>query len=365
MSSVESKVFLVLHLICWTGVIALTGYWIYVFTLNNDLIAVDYKKYYDGKKDVFPVLSLCFSERISNEKLKSLHPNVNSSSYLDFLYGNVWKPNMSLIDFPKVISNMTDYIEEDFIRFRNGSYLSIHSEYFNDSSYGDKMIKERGDGKRKFSANYAFFAYNRLFNCYELSVPHDKEINEFFFRIKTSIFPSGIRHQMYGLVSILHYPNQLYISSNRRYEWPFAREKMDSYMMKFHIRGVEVLRRRQKWNSPCNENWQNQDSEIIHKYTHNLGCRPPYLKPQEGVPLCSTKEQMKKNFHLRTDDYGVLPPCQEMKNIWCWYEESTVDPNILEWGRRGFFWIGIVFSQEDFKEISQIRYNMLIKLEVK
>ena len=117
MSSVESKVFLVLHLICWTGVIALTGYWIYLFTLNNDLIAVEYKKYYDGEKDVFPVFSLCLINQISNEKLKSLHSNVNVSSYLDFLYGNVWKPNMSLIVFPKVISSMTDYIEEDFIRY--------------------------------------------------------------------------------------------------------------------------------------------------------------------------------------------------------------------------------------------------------
>ena len=353
MSSIESKLFLVVHFVCWAGAIALTGYWIYEFKLNKDLCTVDYKKYYDGEKDVFPVLSICFRDPISMERLKRLSPGINQSLYIKFLSGKVFMPNISLIDYPKVILNLTDHIAEDFIRYRNGSYLSVHPEYLNDSNYGDNVSNNHG--KREFSSNYGLFLGSTFYNCYDLSVPHDKDIHGYYYRMNNTIFPFGIRHQRDNFGAILHYPNQMYISSYRKFEWTRPREEIDSYMMKFHIRGVEVLRRRQKWNRPCNANWEDHDSYIRNNYLKTLGCRPSYIKSVEGVPICSTKVQMNERFYLRPDDYGVLPPCQEMKNIWAWYEESTIDLEKETWGRKGISWISIIFSEEDFKQISEIR----------
>ena len=42
------------NLFCISAAVALSGYWIYVYTLNEDLTNVDNKKYYAKEKDVFP-----------------------------------------------------------------------------------------------------------------------------------------------------------------------------------------------------------------------------------------------------------------------------------------------------------------------
>ena len=46
MDRLSSKIFLSFNLICLSAAIALTAYWIYVYTLNEDLVTVDYRKYY-------------------------------------------------------------------------------------------------------------------------------------------------------------------------------------------------------------------------------------------------------------------------------------------------------------------------------
>ena len=49
---------------------ALSCVWIYGYSLNEDLSKVDNIPFYESKQDVFPVLSLCFKDPFSDEKLK-------------------------------------------------------------------------------------------------------------------------------------------------------------------------------------------------------------------------------------------------------------------------------------------------------
>ena len=35
------------------------------------------------------------------------------------------------------------------------------------------------------------------------------------------------------------------------------------------------------------------------------------------------------------------------------YEESTLDVKKMSWPRKGFFWVGIIFQNEEYKEITQ------------
>ena len=351
---ITSKALPAFYLICLSAAIALSIYWVYVFTLNEDLITIDYIKYYQREKDAFPSLSLCLETQISKEKLLKVSPGTNASSYVEFLKGNIFDPNMLLIDYFAVIENLSDYIEEDWINYRNGSFIPLHPEYYGTKfdSYGNNVKKN----KRKFPFNYVFYysEFDQFYNCYEISAPHDENINSFYIRVNSSIFPSGIRPLNHGFMILIHYPNQMLITSNRNNRWPQERNMTDSYTMNFYIRGAEVLRRRQKRDRPCNENWEQHDSDIKKHFATTLGCRPPYLEKVEGIPLCSTKEQMKKRFNFRQDGYGVNPPCREMKKILSSFEENTWDPE-LSWVRKGIFWIVIFFSDEDFKEISQTR----------
>ena len=64
-----SKIETVFHVICWTVTIIVVSYWIYVYTLNDDLCTVDYKKYLENDSDEFPVLSICLKNHISKHGL--------------------------------------------------------------------------------------------------------------------------------------------------------------------------------------------------------------------------------------------------------------------------------------------------------
>jgi len=228
------------HLFCMSSAISLTCYWIYVYTLNEDLCTIDYKKYYEREEDVFPVLSICLKDPISSIKLNKVNPSINVSSYLKFLKGQFFNENLIDIDYSTIIHNMTDYIEEDQIVYRNGSLVSLHPEYHGDSTYGEAIITQ--ERKRLFVANYSFYYTSRFYTCYDLSIPHDRNILEFYFRINSSIFPSGIRPSFGGFMTVLHYPNQLLIAGHRKHQWSQKRMKEDCYQIKILIQGVEVLK---------------------------------------------------------------------------------------------------------------------------
>ena len=51
----------------------------------------------------------------------------------------------------------------------------------------------------------------------------------------------------------------------------------------------------------------------------------------------------------------VDPPCQEMEKVSDFYEESKLDVQKIAWARRGFFFVGVVFPNENYKEIIQTR----------
>ena len=165
----------------------------------------------------------------------------------------------------------------------------------------------------------------------------------------------GIREQAYDLLTILHYPNQMLIAGNRKHVWPQRRSFEESYMMKYHIRGVDVLKRRQATNRPCNENWEDYDNEIEKNFTNTIDCRLPYLHRNKEIPICTSKKKLQTKFYLRSDYYGVIPPCLEMKRITDKFEENSLDTKKYSWARNGTFIIGILFPDEDYKKITLTR----------
>ena len=54
-------------------------YWIHAFALNEDLCIVDYKRYYETEHDVYPSLSLCFRNFLSEIQLREKNSELNTS----------------------------------------------------------------------------------------------------------------------------------------------------------------------------------------------------------------------------------------------------------------------------------------------
>ena len=187
-----------------------------------------------------------------------------------------------------------------------------------------------------------------------MQVTHDKNVQSVWLLIKSNIFPSGIRPHYDDMIALLHYPNQLLRSlESIKYAWP-KRETNDSYVMRFRINGVEILRRRNKNSRPCDNNLVNYDDHVISKHTTTVGCRAPYQNPSNKIAQCSTKDKMKEaRFNLGSNQYRTIPPCKAMEKIYYTYDES--DLSGTEWAGTGQFWVGIYLFHQQFKEIVQTR----------
>ena len=354
---VSSKLNSIINLACWVATMSLTSYWLYRFFLDDDLVKVEYKKYFGEERVVFPVLSLCLNDSISEKKLSQTGAQVTVSTYLDFLKGNYFDPRMLNIKYEDIIKNMSDYIKEDYVKFRNGSSKYLNSAKEDVFTMFHYEVGKHANGKKGlFPSENAFFWNRRFYNCYSLRIPDDKNIQAFWFRMRNSIFPNGVRLNSYGLVTFLHYPNQLMVSGKTmKYMWPQQRKMDESYRMRFDINGVEVLRRRQKRSRPCSDFWAEHDNEIKTKHSDNIGCRLQYMHLSKNTTFCKHKEQMKKIFHLRFDDYGVLPPCNTMEKIYYRYTERTLDVDKDTFAKKGYFFIGISVAEDHFKEIVQTK----------
>ena len=350
--------------ICWFATIITVTYSIYIFILNEDLCTIEYKTYYEEKMDVFPELSFCIKNAISETKLQQYSSKFDIASYIDFLDGNIFDSEMLKIDFESVIKNLSDYIEPTWVDYRNGTFLNLHPSNNNVFPKAMNVNKVLHLPTGNFPFSNAFFSYyldNAFLSCYCLTIPQNKNVRAYYFGVDNSIFEDGIRSKTnYDLVTFLHYPNQMLTSiSTMKYFWPQDRKANDTYIMKFNIRGAETLRRRQKGRRPCNENWKDYDNEIKREHAKIHQCRPPYMNFPQHISICSNQSQIKKaKFIFRSDGYGVSPPCTLMENIHYDYEESTIED--VSWAYKGRFSIMITLDHTSFKEISQTRYLFYI-----
>ena len=48
--------------------------------------------------------------------------------------------------------------------------------------------------------------------------------------------------------------------------------------MLFTVKHTELLKRRNKFASPCNPDWKNDDENIMQEIITRVGCRPPHWK---------------------------------------------------------------------------------------
>ena len=308
-----------------------------MFSLNEDISLVEYKRYYEKKTDVFPALSLCFRNPFSLTKLE--RAGSNRTSYFKFLNGEEMSQKSESIDYKSITMNISDNIINYFIYFHDGS----------------SQLYEIADSNASFFVNsFNGFWLGRFYGCYKLEIPHDMNIKQYSIQLKNSIFPDGKRPLHYYFFSLIHYPNQLLASlGSIRYNWDELLTN-STYDMKFKVDNVEAIRRRNKIDQPCDDNWKDYDDTVLAKHTERNGCRAPYQGIRKEDRLCSTKSEMKRSrFFLRSDLNGMLQPCKTLQKVR--YEYSESDLSTTEWADTNSFWIGLMFFDPYFMEITQTR----------
>ena len=119
------------HLVCWASAISVIFYWIYLFSLNEDLTVIDYKRYYHDDSNKYPMLSLCFKNPFNNARLEEKSTKINASSYLEFLEGKHFQIDMSHYDYQNVINNISEYVVSYWSRWRNSTSQLFKINLFN------------------------------------------------------------------------------------------------------------------------------------------------------------------------------------------------------------------------------------------
>ena len=342
----EKNIGNVFHILCATAAISLSIFWIHNYCKNEDLCQVDYKIYYENKNDEFPVLSICFENFISQEKLNTLNRYVNLSNYQNFLKGDYFEPDFLEIDHKAVTRNINESVVSSGIAYRNGTY----KKDFNNTN----VLEDSFVGSWTYD-------YSGIYNCFSLKIPPSNEIEIYQIKLNSTVFPNSKRARFGGFVTLLHFPKQFLVASETiKYSWQ-KREKYDRFVMKFKINAVEVIKRRPNGRKLCYKNWKAYDDFILLEHLKNIGCTPPYLHSNQNYPKCNNIQKIKESqFYIKRNPSDMPPPCKAMEKIHYTYEEEDSDGTSQ--AQDGVFMIKVWFSDQKFKEISQTRYYFKLRI---
>ena len=297
---------------CTLVACTLAVYWIYEFGLNKDLCSIDYRMYHDYDEDYYPSLSLCFPNFIDDHKLKEKLPQSNLSEYLSFLKGDVFDPNLLKIDFQSIATNVSDYLIKYIIDYRNQNMETL------------------GTNKSLVAVTYNGNLWDHFVTCFSLNTPQEAQLEYLRVFLKNSMFPNQIRKPEKGMFSILHYPNQILLPGNpMKWSWQ-RREKYEKFTMRFKVDNMEVIRRRNKAQRPCQENWMDYDNSVLKEYLNGVGCRMPFHDANIiKLPLCNKSESIKKVWSEAPSLASLgksknIPPCKSMVKIGYRFDEGDL-----------------------------------------
>ena len=130
----------------------------------------------------------------------------------------------------------------------------------------------------------------------------------------------------------MHYPFQVtrsYILS--RVKWESSIDETDCFELKVSVGSTEVLKRRNKYKEPCNENLQGHDNMTFLRMMEEVGCSPTHWKIESTLPSCNDRKQYEDIHRLLKDVEENVPPCQSIERLIttaigekCYKEKNTL-----------------------------------------
>ena len=332
------------RIFCVLAAVFMSAFWFHTYSLNHDLCLVDYKPFYETEEDLVPTQSFCLKNPFLQDRLLQEY-GLNESSYLSFLEGNYFSQQMLDIEYEKVTLDISDYITDYYILWTNETEVVYrHPHKLN------PIVT---------SISFNGFWRNGFYRCFDLQVPKHRDISFFSVLVSNQVFRNNTRPILDDFFTLIHYPNQLVTSIlTKRTKWKQITSQ-STYDMRFEINNIEILRRRNKNENPCNENWASYDDWIISRHERAVGCRTPYHhRLKNSLSICATQEKIRRaRFVLSVDAMNkYIPPCKSMKTVHYRYRETDLAGT--KWAGNGKFWFSIVLETQGLKEIQQSRYYL-------
>ena len=286
---------LIFTLTCYTTVSFMVVYWLYKYQVDDrDIGEADYVSFKESYDLEYPVASLCFKNPFVEHKLMKLTPEINDTTYLQYLNGDIEGNISENIEYQNISLDLNDY------------FISGRENWFNGSTF--RNISLSIDHVNTFNGFY----HAAFMKCFSIRIKNRKyhyikRLLLFYDKGKLirdwknfDVGPEGPE-----IAYSLHYPGQFLLGNG------IFKKAMD--MPKVHlIQEIEFMRRRSRHKRKCYSESIPYDTKIFDYHASRTGCRPPYLRTETSAPLCETKEMMKESKFqyagIKSMDYPVA--CQ-------------------------------------------------------
>ena len=355
------------YLACLMNTIALFCYCGWRFIQNESNALVDFRSFHQEEKDVYPSFSICLDSKwnwsrslepgssgiYNATNLKSIYGIDEANDYVHYLQGRFWNESMSKLNYDDVTVKLEDhmYLFRISLNAVNAvpSFLWLHKEMKNYSAPYHERI------------SFPFYVSLRtpLQKCFTVDFVSDQF--------------AGIKDRMISYVEFetknwkyidvyarfyIHYPNQLLRAIQLDYEYGgsgLVSGKLESKVIWIH--NIEVIRRRNTFKTPCNENSLKDMDLMDLKLLKQIQCKPPHWIDVD-FPICNNSQKIKK-FDIGSDipDSNFLKlhdkPCDQVQSASIFIQENYRSENNTN--PDGMSSFGIMFNSPDYREIKHTR----------
>ena len=290
------------------------------YLANEDLISMSYRRFNSEEKDEYPTLTICFdgyrgaifdgSDDIFDQG------NASAGTYQRYING---RPNYNKSSFDYNSINY-DEVALDI----NKGYLIRSEKGFSLACLFSKPARETCRTEKLLMGTYSYGSGYAV--CFTKKISYRKnQIQQYDF---ISLNASLLYEKDLNVRAIIHQKRQLFRSAKKATVPITPADYENGFSSQYEINEIEVLRRREKSEIPCNASLTDEDSYIMRKLAIDMGCIPTYwekFKDKLNFPgslsRCNNRRQYSKfrkaslkitnSFSSMKESY--IEPCSQMK----------------------------------------------------
>ena len=361
-------------IICIIATICFTTYCLQQYFLNEDTSLVHFRKDHKRLVDIYPAVSLCFSNYLSpsvfNNDLGKM------MDYKRFLIGIKSDDEYAKLDYDNITMDLNDYVLDAFlVKQLEDSDLDQVEEDDKVSQDNDNDIEnvsgdiELGAADEDFNINdkinwnidkYLYTSANidPNYKCWTFEIPYiDKKttFRRFVVRLKRSVFRGSIRPTNEDFKVVISYPGQFLSARVTKSEWrKLPGLKRNDLRMEFNIQNMIILRKRNKSKARCKMETTRDDEDKLRQLVQAVGCRPLHIYLNTSYPNCKNDNIISNASAFFGEMEEYEGPCRQVEKIMYFYDEyedSFLTSDEIEKG----YEIVLNFQGNTFMEIEQVR----------
>ena len=319
----------------------------YLFNLDEDSLEIDFKDLHSSKDTPYPGIKVCFARTILNKDKKHSRdtdsPNTQSKYALD-------TARLHIEDFIKNIEVL--YTNQTRLQFTRAGVVKLH-----------RLIQRKGTFRQIMIRRFPSLV------CLNIAIPFKKNkgIYSVSVRIRKAIFKKDAvptRNEIMSgssklTVGMSHNGNSFRIPSHNLGESLFDNELNRTCSgLLFNLKGMEVLKRRNKTSTPCIDYDSHGLFKLINRSSKIFGCMPINWEIPTTLPYCEeNKTNGKIEAFLAALQYlehnHETNPCRSIQDIQLEYnvddsmEACETDNETLK--------ITAIYNKFLFKEMKMVR----------